>query len=165
MFSLIVAIGNNNVIGKDNKLIWHISEDLKRFKEITLNKTILMGRKTFESLPGVLPKRNHIVLTKNKSYSIDSDSVKIEHDINSILEKYKDSEDEIFIIGGAEIYKEFLPYCKNLYITKVHSDFDGDAFFPEFDTKNYEIEYSSPMLEDSKSNLKYSFIDYKRIRK
>ena len=85
MLSLIVAIANDNVIGKNNKLIWHISDDLKRFKQITSGKKMIMGRKTFESLPGVLPNREHIILTRDKNYTVDSNQVAIEHDFDSIL--------------------------------------------------------------------------------
>ena len=88
MLSLIVAIANDNVIGKNNKLIWHISDDLKRFKQITSGKKMIMGRKTFESLPGVLPNREHIILTRDKNYTVDSNQVTIEHDFDSILKKY-----------------------------------------------------------------------------
>ena len=92
MLSLIVAIANDNVIGKDNKLIWHISNDLKRFKEITSGKKMIMGRKTFESLPGILPNREHIILTRDKNYNVDSNQVTIEYYFDSLLEKYKNSE-------------------------------------------------------------------------
>lgn len=138
MLSLIAAINENYVIGKDNKLPWHISEDLKRFKKLTTGKALVMGRKTFESLPGTLPNRKHIIITRNMNYTYDSDNVEIVHDIKDIL-KYKDSADEVFIIGGGKIYAEFLPYCEKLYLTKVHSSQSGDTYFPRFDINNYKI--------------------------
>ena len=100
MISIIVAISKNNVIGKDNKLLWNIPEDLKHFKEITLNSKIIMGRKTFESLPGILPKRQHIILTKNKNYKVNSKEVKIVYDFKTIISDFYDSDEEVFVIGG-----------------------------------------------------------------
>ena len=129
MISIIVAVANKNVIGKDNKLIWHISEDLKRFKKITSGNKMIMGRKTFQSLPGVLPNREHIIITRDANFSIDSEMVSICHDLNSLIEKYKNSDEEVFVIGGAEIYTQFLPYADKLYLTKVNHDFEGDTYF------------------------------------
>lgn len=159
MLSLIVAIADNNVIGKDNKLIWHISEDLKRFKSITSGHKMLMGRKTFESLPGVLPNREHIILTRNKDFTVDSDRVSVIHDLNDFIEKNKDSDEEIFVIGGAEIYRELLPYSQKLYLTKVNHNFEGDTFFPEINYDDYKVLEQSEEIIDEKSNLKYYFID------
>lgn len=159
MLSLIVAVANNNVIGKDNKLIWHISEDLKRFKAITSGHKMLMGRKTFESLPGVLPNREHIIITRNKDFNIDSDRVSIIHDLNSFINKYKDSDEEVFVIGGAEIYKELLPYCKKVYLTRIYNSFEGDTFFPQINLDNYIVTNESEKITDEKSNITYQFID------
>lgn len=159
MLSLIVAIATDNVIGKNNKLIWHISDDLKRFKQITSGKKMIMGRKTFESLPGVLPNREHIILTRDKNYTVDSNQVTIEYDFDSILKKYLNSEDEVFIIGGAEIYKQFLPYCNKLYLTKINHSFDGDTYFPEINYADFNIEYESESFNDEKSGLTYKFVD------
>ena len=159
MLAIIVAIAQNNVIGKDNKLIWHISEDLKRFKEITSGKKIIMGRKTFESLPGVLPNRKHIIVTRDENYKVDSDNVTIVHDLNPLIDKYKNCDDEVFIIGGAEIYKQVLPYADKLYLTKVNNPFDGDTFFPEINYDNFKVEYTSEEFTDEKSGIKYKFIN------
>lgn len=159
MISLIVAIAKNNVIGKDNKLIWHISEDLKRFKKITSGKKMIMGRKTFESLPGVLPNREHIIITRNKNYDVDSELVSIEHDFDSLLKKYKNSDDEVFIIGGAQIYKEFLPYCKKLYLTLIDNSFEGDTYFPQLNFNDYNIEFESEKFATEKNNIIYRFVD------
>lgn len=159
MLSLIVAIAENNVIGKDNKLIWHISEDLKRFKSITSGNAMLMGRKTFESLPGVLPGRKHIIITRDHKYTIDSEQVSVINDLDSFIRTYENSDDEIFVIGGAEIYKQLLPHCKKLYLTKVHQSFEGDTYFPEIDYSKYDTEYSSDKITDEKSGITYSFIN------
>lgn len=159
MLSLIVAIAENNVIGKDNKLIWHISEDLKRFKSITSGNTMLMGRKTFESLPGVLPGRKHIIITRDDKYTVDSEQVSVINDLDSFIRTHENSDDEIFVIGGAEIYKQLLPHCQKLYLTKVHESFDGDTYFPEIDYSEYNTEYSSDKITDEKRGITYSFIN------
>lgn len=159
MISIIVAIAKDNVIGKDNKLLWHISEDLKRFKKITTGKKMIMGRKTFESLPGILPNREHIVLTRDNNFNVDSDKVTIEHDFNSVLQRYLECEDEVFVIGGAEIYKQFLPYAKKLYLTKVDEEFEGDTYFPGINYSNYNTEYTSEIFIDEKNGLHYTFVN------
>lgn len=142
MINLIVATDINGGIGKDNKLLWHIPKDLKRFKSLTTGKTVVMGRKTFESLPfkNGLPNRNNIVLTRGEYQ--DNGNVKYINDINKILEM----KDDIFIIGGAEIYKQFLPYCDKLYLTKVFAEFEADTFFhfnkDDFNIVNYNYKYT-----------------------
>lgn len=162
MISIIVAKAQNNIIGGDNKLLWHISEDLKRFKEITSGNTIIMGRKTFESLPGVLPNRKHIIITRDKNYSVDNSNVEVIHNIDEIVSKYKNSSTEAFIIGGGEIYKEFLPHADKLYLTEVLKDFDGDTSFPQVDLEKWAVDYSSDILTNEKNGLQYRFINYIR---
>ena len=159
MFSIIVAVANNNVIGGDNKLLWHISDDLKRFKRITTGHTIVMGRKTFESFPKPLPNRHHVVLTRDKNYKIDSEQVTVVNDIETVMKTYENSGSEIFIIGGGEIYNLFLPYCNKLYLTKVNGDFDGDTHFPKINYDEWTITESSEEHIDSKNNLSYQFIN------
>src|SRR5471030_1156974 len=153
MISISVAVAMNNVIGKDNKLLWHISEDLKRFKMITSNKKMIMGRKTFESLPGILPNREHIVITRDENFKVDSDKVTIVHDLNSLLEKYSKCEDEIFVIGGAEIYKQLLPYTQKIYLTKIDETFESDTFFPVINYDEFKKEYISELFTDEKNGL------------
>lgn len=163
MISIIVAIAKDNVIGKDNKLLWHISEDLKRFKRITTNKKMIMGRKTFQSLPGILPNREHIIITRDPDFKVDSDQVTIVHSLNSLIEKYEKSEEEVFVIGGAEIYKQFLPHAQKLYWTKIEEAFEGDTYFPEINFHEFKTEYTSEQFIDEKNGLHYTFIDLKRI--
>lgn len=162
MISIIVAVAKNNVIGKDNKLLWHVSEDLKRFKAITSNKKMIMGRKTFESLPGILPNRDHIVVTRDKSFKVDSDKVTISYDLTSLVEKYSKSEDEIFVIGGAEIYKQLLPYTQKIYLTKINEVFEGDTYFPEINYDEFKTEYTSEQFTDAKNGINYTFINLVR---
>lgn len=159
MLSIIVATANNNVIGKDNNLLWHISEDLKRFKEITSGNTIIMGRKTFESLPGILPNRKHIVITRDENFRVDSDMVEVIHSLDEVLYKYENSTEENFIIGGGEIYKATLPFAKKLYLTKVKKDFDGDTIFPNINENEWKIDFNSEEKLDPKSGLKFEFIN------
>lgn len=159
MLSLIVAKAKNNVIGKDNKLIWHLPEDLKRFKKLTTGHTIIMGRKTFESLGRVLPNRHHVVLSSNKSYSIDDENVEVIHDISEI-DKYVNDYNENFVIGGASIYKMLLPYCTKMYITEIDQDFDGDAYFPEIDLSEWKI--ISREKENENENLNFEYVNYER---
>ena len=163
MISISVAVAKNNVIGKDNKLLWHVSEDLKRFKKITSNKKMIMGRKTFESLPGILPNREHIVITRDQNFKVDSDKVSIVHDLNSLLEKYSKCEDEIFVIGGAEIYKQLLPYTQKIYLTKIDETFEGDTHFPEINYDEFKTEYTSEQFTDEKNGLHYTFVNLERI--
>ncbi|MBY0757124.1 dihydrofolate reductase [Clostridium sardiniense] len=159
MLSIIVATAQNNAIGKDNSLLWHISEDLKRFKEITSGNKILMGRKTFESLPGILPNRPHIVLTRDINFSVDSDKVTVIHNLDEVISNYKNSDEEIFIIGGGEIYNLLMPYADKLYLTKVKKDFNADTFFPQINMNKWEVIHTSGDKTDDKSGLIFEFID------
>ena len=161
MLSIIVAIANNNVIGKDNKLIWHLPEDLKRFKEITSGKTIIMGRKTFESLGRVLPNRFHVVLTKNKDYQFQGEQVKIVYDVDEI-KPYLTLEEEYFVIGGEAIYKMLMPLAQKLYITKIYEDFEGDTFFPEIDEREWKVIKKEKGIKNKKNPYEYEYIDYVR---
>lgn len=163
MLSIIVAKASNDVIGGDNKLLWHISEDLKRFKEITSGHTIIMGRKTFESLPKVLPNRHHIVITRDKNFKVDSESVTIINDISDVISKFKDTEEEVFIIGGGEIYKTLIPYTKKLYLTRVYKDFEGDTSFPVINYDEWKIVNKSEIKVNEKDNLNYDFIDLEKL--
>ena len=159
MLSIIVAKASNNIIGGDNKLLWHISQDLKRFKEITSGHTIIMGRKTFESLPKILPNRHHIVITRDKNFKVDSPSVEVVNDINTVINKYENSSEEVFIIGGGEIYKFLLPHTKKLYLTRIYKDFDGDTKFPEINFDDWSIDDQSEILTNEADNLKFDFIN------
>ena len=157
MLSIIVAVAKNNVIGKDNQLIWHLPEDLKRFKEITSGHTIIMGRKTFESLGRVLPNRKHIILCNDADLNINDENVTIVDDINRLGE-YINKEEENFIIGGATIYKLMLPKVDKLYITKINQEFDGDVYFPEISEENWKITQRVKGKKDEKNPYDYEYI-------
>lgn len=161
MLSIIVAVAKNNVIGKDNKLIWHLPEDLKRFKRLTTGKNIIMGRKTFESLGRVLPNRRHIILCNDMELNIDNENVEVLEDI-SLLDKYINSDEEHFVIGGATIYKLLMPYCNKLYITHIDEEFEGDVYFPEIDNNIWEIVEEEQGIKDEANPYDYKYVNYVR---
>ncbi len=158
MLSLIVAKAENNVIGKDNKLLWHLPEDLKRFKNLTTGHTIIMGRKTFESLGRVLPNRKHVVFTQNPNFKVDDVNVKIVHSLQDIQE-YVEDKNENFVIGGEKIYNLLMPYVSKMYITEIHKDFDGDTFFPNVDLESWKETSREKMNAD---DFDYDFAVYER---
>lgn len=155
--SLIVAIGKNGEIGKDNKLLCHIPEDLHFFKEKTMNKKIIMGSKTFYSLPNLLPNRHHIVLTKSNNQF--PNEVEVFNNFDSLLNYIKNIDDEIVIIGGAMIYELFISYVNKMYITEIDKQFDADTFFPEIDYSNWDRKVLSKHIYE---NVKYNHVEYTR---
>ena len=162
MLSIIVAKARNNIIGKDNALIWHLPEDLKRFKRLTTGHTIIMGRKTFESLGRVLPNRYHIILCNDAKMEINDENVEILGDI-SMLEKYIKDEEEHFVIGGATMYKLLMPYCNKMYITEINQDFEGDVSFPEINLDEWKVTEREQGLKDEKNPYDYEYVTYERI--
>jgi len=159
--SIIAAIGVHNEIGKNNDLLCHLPADLKRFKELTTGHTIVMGRKTFESLPkGPLPYRRNIVLTRNKNILFDN--CLIYSSLNEVINNEKDS-NKIFIIGGGEIYRQALSLANNLYLTKIHTEFnDADTFFPEINYSDWEEVSREDFKADEKNPCDYTFLVYRR---
>ena len=147
MISMIAAIGKNRELGKAGDLIWHLRDDMKFFRSTTSGHTIIMGRKTFDSLGGLLPKRHHVILTTNKSFTYEG--TEIHHTIESILEKYKNTEEECFVIGGGEIYKLFLPFADKMYLTHINADCESaEVYFPAFDKANYDAKILQTIEED-----------------
>ena len=155
--SLIAALGKNRVIGNENKLIWNIPADMKRFREITSGKSVIMGRKTFESIGKPLPKRKNIIITRDKNYK--ADGCIVVHSLNGALKAAGDG--EIMVIGGAQIYAEFLPRANKMYLTIIGREFEGDAYFPEYNENEWK-EVSREVHEEN--DLNYSFIDFERIK-
>lgn len=159
--SIIVAVAKNNAIGKDNKLLWHLSEDLKRFKQLTTGHYIIMGKNTYYSLPRrPLPNRTHVVLTDVSEEQVDE--CVMAYSIEEAIEKM-DPNNENFVIGGASIYKQFLKHANKLYITWVDEEFEADTFFPELDEKEWNVvskeDYPNP---DEKNPHPYSYVIYER---
>ena len=161
MLSIIVAKAKNNIIGKDNKLLWHLPEDLKRFKEITTGHTIIMGRKTFESLGRVLPNRKHIVFTQNPDFKVEDPNVQIVHSMLEI-KGYIDDQEENFVIGGAMIYHLLMPYTTKMYVTEINKDFKGDALFPKIDLNEWKETKREKAQVDEKSKLEYNYVIYEK---
>ena len=156
MISLIAAIGKNNELGKNNDLIWHLPNDLKFFKEVTMNKNIIMGYKTYLSLPGKLKGRHYIVLT-SKDRELDPD-IDIYHSKEELLNNIKDNED-YYVIGGASIYEQLIDVCDRLYLTEIDAESDADVYFPSFDTKLYTREV---LKSNSDNGINYNHVLYKR---
>lgn len=161
MLSIIVAVAKNNVIGKDNQLIWHLSDDLKRFKKITTGKTIIMGRKTFESLGIVLPNRKHIVLCNDAELEINDENVEVLSDIK-LLDTYINKEEECFVIGGATIYKLLMPYSNKMYITEINKEFEGDVYFPQINKDEWSLIEKEKGPEDLENDFDYEYVTYER---
>lgn len=156
MISIIAAIGKNRELGRGNDLIWHIKEDLKNFKNLTMGKYIVMGKNTYESLPKHLEGRKYIVLSSSLS---EIENGLLFNDFNKLLEFIKDIDEEVMIIGGASIYKLFLPFADKLYLTEIDSEEKADVYFPDFNKEDFECNVVSTNEVDG---LKYSFVIYER---
>lgn len=152
MISIIAAVGKNLEIGKDGNLLWSIPNDLKYFQKLTTGKTIVMGRKTYESIGKPLPNRKNIVLTRK---NIKINDVEVVNNKKKIL----NIKEEVFIIGGESIYKKFLPYASNIYLTEIEDEKDADTYFPEFNKDLYNKE---TIKKERYKNLYYSFVVYRK---
>ena len=161
MLSIIVAKAKNNIIGKDNKLLWNLPADMKRFKEITSGHVIIMGRKTFESIGKVLPNRKHIIFSQNRDLKYDDENVEVVHSMLEIKE-YIDNDEENFVIGGAMIYNLLMPHVTKMYVTQVNKDFEGDAFFPKINEDIWEVVEEEKGLVDEESKIEFEYITYVR---
>lgn len=157
--SIIVAVAENWVIGENNQLLWHISQDLKRFKALTSGHSIIMGRKTFESIGRPLPNRKNIVVSRNTNLAIDG--CIIVNSLNEALEITK-GETEVFVVGGGELYRQALPLANKLYLTKVHKNFEGDTIFPTINFDEWKLMHKQDG-DPTVNGLQYSFCDYIRI--
>ncbi|MDO7542592.1 MAG: dihydrofolate reductase [Flavobacteriaceae bacterium] len=155
--TLIAAAAQNDALGKDNDLIWHISEDLKRFKRLTTGHAIIMGRKTFESMPKALPNRTNIVLTKNENYKAEGAVVASTIEEALVL---AGEDNQPFIIGGAQIYSLFMDHCNRIELTRVHHDFEADVFFPKIDTSKWTISKEEFISKTEDQPYNYTYITY-----
>lgn len=159
-FSIIVAVAQNRAIGKNNDLLWHISEDLKRFKQITLGKTVIMGYNTYLSLPiRPFPKRRNIIIVDDPKICLEGCEMAYSIDEAVAL---ADADQENFIVGGGSIYQQFLPLSQKFYLTKVLKDFDADIFFPSYSLDEWSVVEESELFVDEKSLLPYQYITYQR---
>lgn len=159
MISLMWAMDENRVIGKNNQLPWHLPEDLKYFKRVTMGCPIVMGRKTFDSIGRVLPGRENVIMTRDVHYV--QDGCKILHSVDE-LKQYSKDKDEVFVIGGAEIFKETLTIADQLYITAIHHEFPGDTFFPAFPMDEWELVSSETGVKNEQNPYDYEFLVYRR---
>lgn len=159
VLSIVVAAAENNVIGRDNALIWHLSSDLKRFKQLTTGHTVIMGRRTFESVGRALPNRRNIVISRNRDFR--AQGCEQAGSIQEAIEMVKD-EEEAFIIGGGTIYREVWDYADRLYLTVVHTVAAGDTTIPAIDPAVWEAVNIQEMKAGEKDDFDYSFIDYRR---
>ena len=159
MIIMIAAVAENNALGKDNDLLWHLPNDFKRFKEITSGHHIIMGRKTFESFPKPLPNRTHVIISRQKDFV--KEGCIVVQDIENALAVCPKNED-VFIIGGGEIYKQFISFADQLDITRVHNSFDADVYFPEIDLEIWQLSSETFHQKDEKHLFDYSFQTFVR---
>lgn len=159
MLTIIAAIATNNALGKNNDLIWHLPADLKRFKKVTLGHHVIMGRKTFESLGKPLPNRTTIIISRNPDYRVEGCIV-----VNSLPKAIKaaSADENPFILGGAEIYKQAMKHADFLDLTMVHQVFEADAFFPEIDLEVWTMTERIDFKADEFNQYDYSFVQYKK---
>jgi len=162
LLSIIAAVDDHFAIGKNNQLLCHIKADLQRFKQLTLNHTVVMGKHTFMSLPkGALPQRKNIVLT---SHPFSSENIIVAHSLTEVLDLCK-NEDEIFIIGGSSLYHQTIEMADRLYLTRIHAVFEADAFFPLFDWSQWKINFSEMHLPHESNSYTFIFENYNRTKK
>ncbi|RCL71750.1 MAG: dihydrofolate reductase [Flavobacteriales bacterium] len=158
--TMIAAVAENNALGMDNKLIWHLSDDLKRFKNLTKGHHVIMGRKTFESMPKALPNRTNVVITRQAEYA--AENAHVVNTLEAALALAQE-DDRPFIIGGGEIYRQGLAFANCIELTRVHDDFEADTFFPEIDTAVWREVWRENHDKDEKHAHAFSFIRYEKI--
>ena len=159
--TLIAAAGENNELGKDKDLVWHLPDDFKRFKKLTTGHYIIMGRKTFETFPNLLPNRTHIIITRKKDYN--PEGAIVVNSLESALEEAK-NDPQPFIIGGGEIYELSLAKADKIELTRVHGTFEADTFFPEINEKDWELVASEFHPKDERHNYPFTYLTYQRAK-
>lgn len=159
MLAIIVALSENNVVGIENRLPWKISADLRRVKALTMGHHILMGRKTHESIGKPLPGRTNVIISRNGNYS--AEGCVIVNSLDAALELAK-QDPEIFVFGGGEIFKQALPLVQKIYMTRVHTNIDGDTYFPELNPEEWQLTEEERHAADEKNEFDYSFLTYER---
>ena len=160
MIALIAAMGRNRVIGHQGKIPWRLPADMQHFKRTTMGKPILMGRKTWESLPGVLPGRRNIVMTRNRDYV--AEGADIVSGIEAAMAITPEAS-ELMVIGGQQLYEQILPSANTLYLTEIDADFEGDAWFPEFDPDSWVVASEQQCEPDERNPYRYCFKTYRRL--
>jgi len=160
MIAFVVAVAENGVIGRDNQLIWHLPADLRHFKELTLGHPIIMGRRTFESIGRPLPKRTNIVVTRHLAW--EAEGCTVAYSVPTALELAQQTDEHVFIIGGAEIYRQALAAADTIHLTEVHHSFEGDVFFPEINHSEWRETTRERHEPDEKHAYAFSFVTLQR---
>ncbi|SHL04441.1 dihydrofolate reductase [Hymenobacter psychrotolerans] len=160
MLAFVVAIAENNVIGNDNQLLWHLPDDLKHFKRLTQGHPVVMGRRTYESIGRPLPNRTNIVVTRQADWQ--ADGCEVAYSVPDALEQATQLDAEVFVIGGAEIYRQALPAADIIYLTEVHHAFEGDVVFPELNNTEWREESRERHEPDEKHAYAFSFVTLRR---
>lgn len=153
MISYVFAMDKNRLIGKQNDLPWHLPADLKHFKKVTMGEPILMGRKTYDSIGRPLPGRENIILTRDKSYQTEGCTVL--HTVQDALDR---QDGELCVIGGAEVFRLFMPYVERMYVTRIDESFTGDTYFPEYDESEWNVVERAPGILDEKNKYPHEFL-------
>ncbi len=159
--TLIAAAGENNELGKDKDLVWHLPDDFKRFKKLTTGHTIIMGRKTFETFPQLLPNRKHVIITRKQDYN--PEGTIVVNSLEKALEKAKE-DPQPFVIGGGEIYKLSMEKADRIELTRVHGTFEADTFFPEIDGKKWKLVATETHPKDERHDYAFTYLTYERAR-
>jgi len=159
MLTIIAAAGENNALGKENDLVWHLPDDFKRFKELTSGHHIIMGRKTFESFPKPLPKRTHVVITRKDNYK--KEGIVVVHSLERAVE-FSNDDPQAFIIGGGEIYNLGMELADRIELTRVHGTFEADTFFPEIDETKWKLVSEKFHEQDEKHDYAFTYLTYER---
>ena len=159
--TLIAAAGENNELGKDKDLVWHLPDDFKRFKKLTTGHYIIMGRKTFETFPQLLPNRTHVIITRKKDYN--PEGTIVVNSLDKALEAAKD-DPQPFVIGGGEIYKLALDKADVIELTRVHGSFDADTYFPDFEEENWKLVEKEEHAADERHSYAFTYLTYERAR-
>jgi len=159
--SLIVAMASNRVIGLNNQMPWHLSADLKRFKKITLGSAVLMGRKTYESIGKPLPGRTTLIVSRNPEYR--QDGCLVFNDLKTALKKGCECAEEVFVIGGSDVYEALLPMTDSIYLTIINKEFQGDAFFPDINLNNWSEVAREDINDDPDADFSYSFLKLEKV--
>ena len=158
--SIIAAMSDNGVIGRDNRLPWRMPADLARFKRLTMGKPILMGRRTWESLPGLLPHRTHVIVTRNSDYRVAGGHVV--HSLEEAIDRFGDAE-ELMVVGGENLYRQTLPLASRMYLTLIHGEFAGDTHFPQWRQDEWRETGRIDHEPDENNSHAYSFITLERV--
>ena len=161
MIIIIAAASENNALGKDNNLVWHLPDDFKRFKSLTSGHYIIMGRKTFESFPKPLPNRAHIVITRNKNYK--KEGIIVVSSLEKALEKTK-NEEQVYIIGGGEIYRQSMDIADKIELTRVHTTVEADTFFPEIAEEKWQLVAEEFHPKDDRHEFDFTYLTYLKRR-